>query len=223
MRTLGEVIKSLRLEKHMSQEQFAKKFNVATSTVGMWENNKRSPNEETKEAIADYFNVDMNYLYGKTPIRNSYRDGDFNSWSDDNLFKLAGVDFIRIPLYPPICCGNGGFADDDIIEYVPVPSKGMSDPANYFCQIAQGDSMKDAGIDNGDLLVFEKTSAVHSGMIGAFCIDENEAVCKKYTEVNGMIILQPMNSNYDPIPVDPLNEHFRCVGKLKKSIKDFNE
>ena len=213
MRTLGEVIKSLRLEKHLSQEQFAKLFDVATSTVGMWENNKRSPNEETKEAIADYFNVDMNYLYGKTPIRNSYEDP----------FKLSGIDFFRLPLLPPVCCGNGGFADDNIIEYVPVPSKGLSDPSHYFCQIAEGDSMKDAGIDDGDLLVFEKASSVYNGMIGAFCVDENEAMCKKYTEVNGMIILQPMNSDYDPIPVDPLNEHFRCVGKLKKSIKNFNE
>lgn len=139
------------------------------------------------------------------------------------MYKSADIDFIRIPLYPPICCGNGGFADEDILEYVPVPSKGLSDPSNYFCQIAEGDSMKDAGIDDGDLLVFEKTSSVYNGMIGAFCIDEFEAVCKKYTEVNGMIILQPMNSDYDPIPVDPLNEHFRCVGKLKKSIKNFND
>ena len=223
MRTLGEVIKSLRLEKHLSQEQFAKLFDVATSTVGMWENNKRSPNEETKEAIADYFNVDMNYLYGKTPIRNSYREGDLDNWADEDPFKLSGIDFFRLPLLPPVCCGNGGFADDNIIEYVPVPSKGLSNPSNYFCQIAQGDSMKDAGIDDGDLLVFEKTSSVYNGMIGAFCVDENEAMCKKYTEVNGMIILQPMNSDYDPIPVDPLNEHFRCVGKLKKSIKNFNE
>ena len=89
MRTLGEVIKSLRLEKHLSQEQFAKLFNVASSTVGMWENNKRSPNEETKEAIADYFNVDMNYLYGKTPIRNSYRDGNMDDWNEEDHIKKS--------------------------------------------------------------------------------------------------------------------------------------
>ena len=82
MRTMGEVIKSLRLEKHMSQEQFASLFKVASSTVGMWENDNRVPNEETKEAIADYFNIDMNYLYGKTPIRNSYRDGDLSQWGN---------------------------------------------------------------------------------------------------------------------------------------------
>ena len=85
MRTMGETIKSLRLEKNMNQEQFAVLFNVASSTVGMWENNHRTPSEETKEAIADYFNVDMNYLYSKTPIRNSYRDGNLADWQEQEL------------------------------------------------------------------------------------------------------------------------------------------
>ena len=80
--------------------------------------------------------------------------------------------------------------------------------------------MKDAGIFDGDLLVFEKTSYITSGSIGCFCVDDNVATCKKYNEKNGMIYLLPMNSNYDIIPVDPLNNNFKCLGKLKKIIKD---
>lgn len=214
MRTMGETIKSLRNEHHLSQEQFAKIFKVAPSAVGMWENDKRSPNEETKEAIADYFNVDMNYLYGKTPIRNSYRD--------TILYEKSDIDYIRIPLYPPLCCGNGGFVEDDIIEYVPVPSKSMSPINKYFCQIADGESMKDAGINNGDLLVFEATSKINVGVIGCFCVDDNIAMCKKYKEQSGIIMLQPMNSECEPILVDPLNESFKCLGILRKVIKDFH-
>ena len=114
-------------------------------------------------------------------------------------------------------------AQDYMEQAIDLNKELIKHPASTFYGRVVGDSMKDAGIDEGDLLVFEKTSSVYNGMIGAFCIDEFEAVCKKYTEVNGMIILQPMNSSYDPIPVDPLNEHFRCVGKLKKSIKNFND
>lgn len=66
MRNMGEAIKELRLESHLSQEQFGKMFNVVPSAVGMWENNKRVPSKEILESIADYFNVDMNFLYGKT-------------------------------------------------------------------------------------------------------------------------------------------------------------
>lgn len=215
MRTIGETIKLLRTERNLSQEQFAKIFNVAPSAVGMWENNKRIPNEETKEAIADYFNVDMNFLYGKTPIRNSYQES--------KIYQSAGIDFIRVPLYDNLCCGNGGFVEDNIIEFVPVPSKGLSNSAEYFCQIASGDSMIDAGIADGDLLIFEKSSNISNGAIGCFCVDENMATCKKYKEQNGIIILQPMNSKFEPIMIDPLNECFRCVGILKKSVKSFGE
>lgn len=201
--------------KDKSAKDLSDLTSIPKSSISQYMSGYAKPKSDRIHSIAKALHINEAWLLGY--------DVPMERKEDERIYRSANLDFIRIPLYPPICCGNGGFADDDIIEYVPVPSKGMSDPSNYFCQVAQGDSMKDAGIDNGDLLVFEKTSAVHSGMIGAFCIDENEAVCKKYTEVNGMILLQPMNSNYDPIPVDPLNEHFRCVGKLKKSIKDFNE
>ena len=141
--------------------------------------------------------------------------------SDETMYESLEMDYIRVPLYSALCCGDGGFVDDNIIEYVPVPSKDLKPNGQYFCQYASGDSMKDAGIFDGDLLVFEKISSIDSGNIGCFCIDENEAVCKKYQEYNGNIILQPMNSNYEPIIIDPLNDNFRCIGKLKKSIKDF--
>lgn len=141
--------------------------------------------------------------------------------NDEQIYKSAGIDFIRVPLYSNLCCGNGGFVEDNILEYVPVPSKGLSATAEYFCQIASGESMKDAGINDGDLLVFEKTPYITNGSIGCFCVDDNVATCKKYKEQNGMIMLQPMNSEFDSIPVDPMNNSFRCLGKLRKAIKDF--
>lgn len=143
--------------------------------------------------------------------------------NDEQIYKSAGIDFIRVPLYSNLCCGNGGFVEDNILEYVPVPSKGLSATAEYFCQIASGESMKDAGISDGDLLVFEKTPYITNGSIGCFCVDDNVATCKKYKEQNGMIMLQPMNSDFDSIPVDPMNNSFRCLGKLRKAIKDFEK
>ena len=80
----------------------------------------------------------------------------------------------------------------------------------------------DAGISDGDLLIFEKVNKVDDGVIGCFCTDTNTATCKKYKELNGIIMLQPMNADYDPIVVDPLNNNIRYLGKLKKVIKDFN-
>lgn len=59
----------LRSEKGFSQEEMAKKLNVSKATIGMWETGKRLPGPEKYEEIADYFNVDMDYLYGRSDIR----------------------------------------------------------------------------------------------------------------------------------------------------------
>ncbi len=72
MAEFKDIILALRLEKKFNQEELAKALNVSKSTVGMWEIGKRLPGPEKYEEIADYFNVDMDYLYGRTDIRKKY-------------------------------------------------------------------------------------------------------------------------------------------------------
>lgn len=136
---------------------------------------------------------------------------------DQEMYASAGLDFFRIPLYKNICCGDGGFADDNIVDYVPVPSQGLDINREHFCMFAVGDSMETM-IYDGDLLVFEKTSTPAENMIGAFCLSENNATCKKYVISSGVVMLKPLNSEYDPILVNV--EDIRCVGVLRKIIRD---
>lgn len=188
-------------------------LDISYTTFADWINAKTYPRIDKIEMLANYFHIEKSDLVEQRDKSNS----------SEYMYSSAGVDFIRVPLYDNLCCGNGGFVEDNIIEFVPVPSKGLSNSAEYFCQIASGDSMIDAGIADGDLLIFEKSSNISNGAIGCFCVDENMATCKKYKEQNGIIILQPMNSKFEPIMIDPLNECFRCVGILKKSVKSFGE
>ena len=57
-------IKQLRTERGITQEQLASMLKVSRSTIGMYESGKREPDFETSEAIADIFNVDMDFLMG---------------------------------------------------------------------------------------------------------------------------------------------------------------
>ncbi|MCI5713868.1 MAG: helix-turn-helix domain-containing protein [Lachnospiraceae bacterium] len=59
------VFKSLRLKSGLTQQQMADALKLSRSTIGMYENGEREPGFEILESIADYFNVDMNYLLGK--------------------------------------------------------------------------------------------------------------------------------------------------------------
>ena len=69
MATFAERLKSLRREKGWSQQRLADELELSKSSVNMYERGEREPGFETMEAIADLFNVDMNYLYGRTDIK----------------------------------------------------------------------------------------------------------------------------------------------------------
>ncbi len=62
----------LRKEKDLSQSKLADKLNVSASIIGMYEQNRRMPSYEKLEEIADFFNVDMDYLMGRTNIKNKF-------------------------------------------------------------------------------------------------------------------------------------------------------
>ena len=213
MATFAERLRELRNEKKMTMKDLADKLSLTEQAISMYERNERRPNFEKLEEIADFFNIDMNYLLGKSIIKNSYAH-EFREITIDKLIR-------KIPLYDFISCGEGGFVDDNIIDYVSLPASMFSSRKEYFAQYAKGDSMANANINDGDLIIFEKTSIITNGMIGCFCIDDNTATCKRLSISNGQIILLPENPSYSPIIVSV--ESFKCIGKLAFVINDRRE
>ncbi|ENY8665747.1 helix-turn-helix domain-containing protein [Clostridioides difficile] len=59
---LGEKIKSLRLEKNMTQEEFAESLCISRPALSLYESNKRKPDFEVLKKIAEYFNVSIDFL-----------------------------------------------------------------------------------------------------------------------------------------------------------------
>lgn len=196
----GEIIKSLRKEKGLTQEQLGNIIGVQKSAIakyecGRVENLKRA----SIEKLASYFGVSPSYLLGieedTTPV---------------TLPHPEPVTFVNI--YLPLSCGGGMFVDDNIISTISVPTSMLpKSKKDLFAQYASGDSMIGKGINDGDLLIFSKENC-ESGDIGCFCIDENIATCKILKIIEKQILLMPANDKYDPIPVDV--EKYRCVGKL---------
>lgn len=71
MTTVGERVKQLRKEKHITTVQLAQDIGVTSNAVSQWENDKRRPNFEMMCKLADYFKVDMDYLIGASDIRSA--------------------------------------------------------------------------------------------------------------------------------------------------------
>ncbi|WP_294731035.1 LexA family transcriptional regulator [uncultured Faecalibaculum sp.] len=203
-RTMGEVIKALRLEHGLTQEQFAKVFHISPSTVGMWENNKRSPSNEMQDSIADYFNVDMDFLHGRTLIRNKTRElGTLPT----NIIPIPEMK--KVPMLGSVACGEPIYMDEVRGEYFPLDSSIHAD----FCLKAHGDSMTGARIYDGDIVFIQSSPMVENGQIAAVAIDD-EATLKYFFQYGDTVVLRPANSKYEEMTYsrEELN-HIRILGR----------
>lgn len=219
MKTLAEFVKNYRKENKVTQQELAEKSGLTKGFISQIENDYRGsknnsrmmPSLKTLKSLANGMNIDFNDFLSEI-------DTDISLSEEQPIVKHS---FPQVPHYHLICCGNGGFVDDQIIDYISLPPGKLNPNKDYFAQTASGDSMIGANIHNGDILIFEKTGHIENGQIGCFCIDDNEAMCKRYkVTADGHIILMPANDKYDPIPVDITMEHFRCIGVLVYCIVD---
>ena len=100
-----------------------------------------------------------------------------------------------IPVVGSVAAGAPILAEENIIDrllYDP------GDDGEYFALVIRGDSMKNAGILNGDTVVVKKTPAARSGEI-VIALLEDEATCKRLDTSAGHVWLLPENEDYQPI------------------------
>lgn len=74
MATFNERLKGLRKQRGLSQRALANELGVGSSTIAMYESGQREPDHEMTETIADYFNVDIDYLLGRSNVTLRYTD-----------------------------------------------------------------------------------------------------------------------------------------------------
>ena len=206
MDILYENIKRLRKQLKMSQGDLAKKTGYTDrSSIAKIENGEVDLSQSRILAFADALHVTPQYLMGYDNVQIHLQH-----------LEAAGT----IPIYGDISCGSGMFSKDNIIDTISVPLSMLPDQsAKYFAQYAVGNSMSGAGICDGDLLVFRKTSQIKNGQIGSFCIDENAAICRKFSRIGGSIYLIPANDDCQPIPIEPENTCFHVAGLYVMQIK----
>ena len=87
MTAFKDVLRYLRESNGLKQEELADKIGVSYAAISNYERGKRIPKMETLESIADFFNVDMNYLLGKTSIQRvvSFDDNGNRTYCISNL------------------------------------------------------------------------------------------------------------------------------------------
>lgn len=130
------------------------------------------------------------------------------------LPQLMGGESKVVPLIGEIACGEPLFAVENIEESYTLP-KSLFGDGELFMLTAKGNSMIDAGISKGDLLVIRRQTAADDGDIVVALID-NDATLKRIYHKDGKIILHPENKQMKDIVLDKCNVQGVLVGCIKK-------
>lgn len=123
--------------------------------------------------------------------------------------QVAGL--VSIPLIGTVAAGTPLLAPENQLGELLVDAATVRSGRHFALRVS-GQSMIDAGIDSGDLLVVrQQPLADHRDIVVALLNDE--ATVKRLHHRNGEIMLLPENTRYQPIPVGP-EDDFRIVGKV---------
>jgi repressor LexA len=118
-----------------------------------------------------------------------------------------------LPLVGEIAAGGPLLAEDDVEEYIAVPAMLERGGADFLLRV-KGDSMVDAGILAGDIVVVKRQQSAENGDIVVALAGEDEALdeatVKTFYRENGRVRLQPENDALEPIYA----QHVQILGKV---------
>jgi len=119
-----------------------------------------------------------------------------------------------LPLVGRVAAGQPLLADENIEDYVEVPPIAGGDEGEYVLKV-QGDSMKNAGILEGDYVVVHKTETARDGEIVVALLGE-EATVKRFFKESDHVRLQPENEALEPIRSRDVQVLGRVVGVFRR-------
>lgn len=197
--------KALRAERKLTQQEVADFCFLDKSTISRWEKGLNFPNQGTQSQLADLFGVSVDYLLGRTDIRNA------------NLSPPAET-IVDMPIVGSVRAGmDGNIVSDDTGDTRRIAAAALHGrPDEYFLLRVRGDSMYPEVLD-GDCVLVRKMDSVESGSMAVVLYDEDYATVKwvEYVEGEDWVRLVPNNPAYPPVRVEGAElEKCRILGEV---------
>ena len=126
-------------------------------------------------------------------IYNSFSPSVIKGGLDENK---KNNDNIEIPVLGKIAAGTPVEAIQNEVSRIPLPSN-LEKNGEYFGLKIEGNSMIDAGINEGDTVIVKKTDTADNGKIVVALIDDHEAMLKRIRRKGKTVALESANKNYE--------------------------
>lgn len=134
--------------------------------------------------------------------------------NQNRAIRLTGGNGMKIPLVGTVTAGIPITAIEEITDYISFqPARHYSNP--LFALKVRGESMINAAILDGDMVVIEQTPYAENGDIACALVDNESATIKTFYKEDGHYRLQPENDTMDPIIVDEVSILGKVVGVVR--------
>lgn len=134
--------------------------------------------------------------------------------NQNRTIRLTGGNGMKIPLVGTVTAGIPITAIEEITDYISFqPARHYSNP--LFALKVRGESMINAAILDGDMVVIEQTPYAENGDIVCALVDNESATIKTFYKEDGHYRLQPENDTMDPIIVDEVSILGKVVGVVR--------
>lgn len=164
-------------------------------------------------SIETYEYIDLVHNRNYEFMRDSYNEREIIV-EDDNETQVVGI-----PVFNEIAAGTPIFINNDLQGNFYLSKAWIKAPQESFILKIKGDSMINANINNGDLVVIKKQSTVNNNEIVAVDIDGN-ATLKRFMVMGSNVLLIPENNDYEPIMLPA--EEVRVIGVAVGVVKNKN-
>lgn len=215
---LGRYLKKLRNDKYLSLREVNHITDISYSHLNMIENGKRNVTPALLRVLADLYCVNYLDLYKKAGYIDLIEDEKRNKYKTDEL----GNPVVSIPLLGTVKAGYNYLAEENWVGNVDIDKK-LADSGEFFALNVKGDSMSPVLIES-DIVVVKKQDDFENGDIVVAIINGDEATIKKGKKSDNSILLQPLNTNYEPLIFT--NEEMKSIpvkiiGIVKQLKRDF--
>ncbi len=131
----------------------------------------------------------------------------------DDSFNLTRREMVNVPMIGEVAAGSPLLAQENIMNYFPIPTEFMPNSETFMLKV-RGESMINAGILDGDMVLIEKQSTARNGEIVVALVEDGATVKTFYRE-DGYYRLQPENDDLDPIIVSEVSILGKVIGVFR--------
>lgn len=202
-------IKEILEDKGVKQTWLADKLGKSYNMVNSYVQNRRQP------SIDDLFKIAKILDVAAKELLDSDKKKETKVIQLDSNTSLSGQT-VKVPLLGNVACGAPIFAQENVEAYIPVSTKLIKSSNKYFILRARGDSMNEAGINDGDLVLIKQQQVANDKDLVVALIDD-EATIKEFHKKQNMIILKPKSTEKKHQPII-LTEDFRIQGIVETVI-----